>query len=74
MIRSLIVTRASVAPQFLGPMSREIEFLEFNYCFCSGRRHSCRQRGACGDFINLEDLPAQSSIMLIGLEFAYVYS
>jgi len=29
MIRSLIVTRASVAPQFLGLMSREIEFLEF---------------------------------------------
>ena len=29
MIRSLIVTRASVAPQFLCPMSREIEFLEF---------------------------------------------
>ena len=30
MIRSLIVTRASVEPQFLGSMSREIEFLEFN--------------------------------------------
>ena len=29
---------------------------------------------ACGDFINLEDLPAQSSKMLTGVGFAYVYS
>jgi hypothetical protein len=30
-------------------------------------------RGACGDFVNLEDLPAQSSKMLIGVGFACVY-
>ena len=29
---------------------------------------------ACGDFINLEDLPAQSSKMLIGVGFGYVCS
>jgi hypothetical protein len=43
-------------------------------CFFSGRRRSCCQRGACGDFVNLEDLPAQSSKMLLGVGFAYEYS
>jgi hypothetical protein len=28
----------------------------------------------CGDFVNLEDLPAQSSKMLLKVGFAYVYS
>jgi hypothetical protein len=36
-------------------------------CAFSGRRRSRRQRGACGDFVNLEDLPAQSSKMLLGV-------
>ena len=30
--------------------------------------------GAYGDFVNLEDLLAQSSKILIGVGFAYVYS
>jgi hypothetical protein len=36
-------------------------FSGFNdvYAF-SGRRRSRRQQGACGDFVNLEDLSAQS--------------
>ena len=33
-----------------------------------------RQRGTCDDFVNLDDLPAQSLKMLIGIWFAYVYS
>jgi hypothetical protein len=34
-------------------------FSEFNdVCAFSGRRRFRRQRGACGDFVNLEDLPA----------------
>jgi hypothetical protein len=32
------------------------------------------ERGACGDFVNLEDLPAKSSKMLLGVGFACVYS
>ncbi|TVU12675.1 hypothetical protein EJB05_46328, partial [Eragrostis curvula] len=31
----------------------------------NGRRRGRRQRGASGDFVNLEDLPARSSKMLI---------
>ena len=47
--------------------------LRFNgVCEFSGRRRSRRQRGACGDFVNIEDLLAQSSKMLIGVGFAYV--
>jgi hypothetical protein len=50
-------------------------FSGFNGIFAfSGRRHSRRQRGACGDFVNLEDLLAQSSKMLLGVGFACVYS
>jgi hypothetical protein len=42
-------------------------FSRFNgVCAFSGRRHYRRQRVACGDFVNLEDLPAQSSKMLLG--------
>ena len=37
-------------------------------------RRSRRQRDVCGDFVNLEDLPAQSSKMLIRVGFAYVCS
>jgi hypothetical protein len=40
----------------------------------SGRRRSRRQRCVCGDFVNLEDLPAQSSKMLLRVGFACVYS
>jgi hypothetical protein len=36
-------------------------------CAFSGKRRSRRQRGACGDFVNLVDLPAQSSKMLLGV-------
>ena len=36
-------------------------FLGFNgVCAFSGRRRSRRQRSTCDDFVNLEDLPAQS--------------
>jgi hypothetical protein len=35
---------------------------------------STRQQNACGDFVNLEDLSAQSSKMLLGVGFACVYS
>ena len=50
-------------------------FLGFNDISAfSGRRRGRRQRGASGDFVNLEDLPAQSSKMLIGVGFAYVRS
>ena len=43
-------------------------------CALSGRQRSRRQRGVCGDFVNLEDLPAQSSKMLIEVGLAYVCS
>jgi hypothetical protein len=33
-----------------------------------------RQRDACGDFVNLEDLPAQSSKMFLEVGFTCVYS
>jgi hypothetical protein len=50
-------------------------FSGFNgLCAFSGWRRSRRQRGACGDFVNLEDLPAQSSKILLGIGFACVYS
>jgi hypothetical protein len=39
----------------------------------SGRRRSHRQRGACDDFVNLEDLSSPSSKMLIGVEFTCVH-
>jgi hypothetical protein len=55
---SLVVTRAPVAPQVLGPTPRGANFSGFNgICAFSGRRRSRRRRGACGDFVNLEDLP-----------------
>ncbi|TVU46182.1 hypothetical protein EJB05_05701 [Eragrostis curvula] len=42
-------------------------FLGFSgICAFSDRRRGRRQRGASGDFVNLEDLSAQSSKMLIG--------
>ena len=37
-------------------------------CAFSGKRCSRRQRGACGDIVNLEDLPARSSKVLIGID------
>ena len=58
---SLVVTRASVALEVLSSTSHGSEYS------WSGRRRSRRQRGACGDFVNFEDLPAQSSKMLIGV-------
>jgi hypothetical protein len=65
-----VVTRAPVAPQVLGSTPRGANFSGFNgVCAFSGFR---RQRGACGDFVNLEDLLAQSSKMLLGVEFACV--
>jgi hypothetical protein len=70
---SLVVTRAPVAPQVLGSIPRGSEFPGFNsVCAFSGRRRFCRQRDACGDFVNLKDLPAQSSKMLLGVGFAWV--
>ncbi|KAL6598793.1 hypothetical protein ACP70R_046053 [Stipagrostis hirtigluma subsp. patula] len=72
---SLVVTRASVAPQVLGSTSRGSEFSRiYRHCAFSGRRRARRQRGASGDFVNIEDLPAQSSKMLIGVGFAHVRS
>lgn len=32
------------------------------------------QRNVCGDFVDLQDLPAQSSKMIIGIEYAYMRS
>jgi len=43
-------------------------------CAFSGRRCSRRQQGAYVDFVNIEDLLAQSSKMLIWVGFACVYS
>jgi hypothetical protein len=48
-----------------------MNFSGFNgVCAFSGRRRSRRQRGAYGDFVSLEDLPAQSSKMLLGAPVA----
>jgi hypothetical protein len=45
-------------------------FSEFNgACAFRGRRRFRRQRGVCGDFVNLEDLPTRSSKMLLGVGF-----
>jgi hypothetical protein len=50
-------------------------FSGFNgVCAFSDMRRTRRQRGACGDFVNLEDLPAQSSKMLLWVGFECVYS
>jgi hypothetical protein len=65
----------TVAPQVLGSTPVGANFSGFNgVCAFSGSRRSRRQRGACGDFVNLDDLPAQSSKMLLGVGFACVYS
>ena len=56
MIRSLIGTRASVAPQFLGPMSCEIEFLEFNGI----------------DFAVVGDIPADSEAPVVTLSISKI--
>jgi hypothetical protein len=37
-------------------------------------KHPYRQRGACDDFVNPELCWLSHSEMLIGVEFAYVYS
>jgi hypothetical protein len=72
---SLVVTKALVAPQVLSSTPVRANFSGFNgVCAFSGRRRSRRQRGACGDFVNLEDFPAQSLKMLLGVGFARVYS
>ena len=65
---SLVVTRVSVAHQVLGSISVEANILKF-----SGIVLSRRQRGSCGDFINLKDLPTQSSKMLVEIEFVKLY-
>ena len=50
-------------------------FLKFNGVGAfSGRRRFCRQRSACGDFVNLEDLPAQSLRSAYRGRVACVYS
>ena len=68
---SLVVTRVSVAPEILGSTPHRNKYSGISRCCAfSDRRRSRRQRGACGDFVNLEDLPAQSSKMLIGVGFA----
>jgi hypothetical protein len=51
-----------------------VNFSGFNsVCAFSGRRRSRRHRGACGDFVNLEDSPAQFLKMLLGVGFACVF-
>jgi hypothetical protein len=51
-----------------------VNFPGFNgVCAFSGRRRSRRQRGACGEFVNLEDLPVQSSKMGLRVGFARVF-
>jgi hypothetical protein len=72
---NLLVIRAPVATQVLVRLPVRANFSGFNnVCAFSGRRRSRRQRDACGDFINLENLPAQSSKMIIRVEFACVCS
>jgi len=69
-----VVTRVSVASQVLSSTPYESEFFtifqDLTTLFFNGRRRFRQQRGACGDFVNIEDLPAQSSKMLIGVGFA----
>jgi hypothetical protein len=73
--KRLAVTRVPVAPQSWVRLPVGANFSGFNgVCAFSGRRHSRRQRGACGDFANLEELPAQSSKMLLGVGFACGHS
>ncbi len=54
---SLVVTRASVAPEVLGSTLYGTNFPGFIGVVLSvvdgGRRRACRQRGTCGDFVNL---------------------
>ena len=72
-ICSLVVTRASVASEVLGSTLQGKEYSRIKRrCAFNGRRHFRRQRDVCGDFVNLEDLLAQSSKMLIRVGFAYV--
>ena len=67
---SLVVTRASVAHEVLGSTPCGSEFFRIlRCCAFSGRRRERRQLGICGDFVNLENLLAQSSKMLIGVDF-----
>jgi hypothetical protein len=74
-VRSLMVIRTSVAPQVLGLTPRGSEYSRiYRRCTFSGRRYSHRQRCVYGDFVNLKDLPAQSSKMLIDVGFACVHS
>ena len=74
-ICSLVVTKASVVSEVMGstPHGREYSRVKRRYAF-NGRRHFRRQRDVCGDFVNLEDLPAQYSKVLIEIEFVYVCS
>lgn len=47
------------------PVRANIPGFQQIYTFI-GRRRSCQQRGECDDFVNLDDLLAQSSQVLIG--------
>ena len=42
------------------PASQPSEFSASEHTVCFGRQRSRRQRSDCDDFVNLEDLPAQS--------------
>jgi hypothetical protein len=49
------------------------DFPEFNgVCAFIGRPRSRRQQDDCGDFVNLEDLSAQSSKILLGSVFIWM--
>ena len=73
--RGLVVTTVSASLATWVPLLVGANILEFNSVGAfSGRRHSRRQRGACGDFGNLEDLSAQSPKMLIKVGFTFVCS
>ena len=70
---SLVIIRASVAPEVPGSTPYGSEYSGISRrCALSGRQRYRRQRDACGDFVNLENLPTQSLKMLIKVEFVYV--
>ena len=70
-----MVTRTSVVLETLGRLLMGANILKFN-----GIVHlvvgdvSVDSEGVCGDFVNFENLPVQSSKMLIRVEFVYVCS
>jgi len=53
-------TDGTAAGAASSPASQPSEFSASEHTVCFGRQRSRRQRSDCDDFVNLEDLPAQS--------------